>query len=133
MTHTDAPDDIEEGTSFRPKFDSNGLLTAVVIDATNQSILMLAHMNAEALALSISTGDAWYYSRSRRKLWRKGETSGHTQKIVEILIDCDQDAVILRVEQRGPAGHTSRRSCFYRRIVADSAGNTRLEFVKTEA
>lgn len=82
---------------------------------------MLAHMNAEALARSISTRDAWYFSRSRQVLWRKGETSGNTQKIVEMRVDCDQDAVWIRVEQSGPACHTARRSCFYRTVGQDGA------------
>jgi phosphoribosyl-AMP cyclohydrolase len=108
--------EIEEGSALTPKFDTNGLVTAVVTDAGNGDVLMLAHMNAEALARSIASGDAWYYSRSRQQLWRKGETSGNTQKIIEIRIDCDQDAVWIKVEQTGPACHTDRRSCFYRMI-----------------
>jgi phosphoribosyl-AMP cyclohydrolase len=108
--------ELEEGTALTPKFDASGLITAVVTDAGNGDVLMLAHMNAEALARSIASGDAWYYSRSRQQLWRKGETSGNTQKIVEMRVDCDQDAVWIKVEQRGPACHTGRRSCFYRSV-----------------
>jgi phosphoribosyl-AMP cyclohydrolase len=107
---------LEEGTAITPKFDVNGLVTAVVTDAASGEVLMLAHMNAEALALSINSGDAWYYSRSRSKLWRKGETSGNTQKIVEMRIDCDQDAIWIKVQQTGPACHTERTSCFYRSV-----------------
>lgn len=133
MTHANHSHEIEEGTVFVPKFDSNGLLTAVVVDDADGTILMLAHMNEDALARTIETGDAWYYSRSRQTLWRKGETSGNTQRIVEILTDCDQDALILRVRQTGPACHTLRRSCFYRRIVRDPSGQHRLDFMTTEA
>ena len=107
--------DIEEGTRLLPKFDADGLITAVATDAATGEVLMVAHMNAEALAKTIATGDAHYFSRSRKKLWRKGEESGHTQRVIEIRVDCDQDAVWLRVEQTGPgACHTGRRSCFYR-------------------
>jgi phosphoribosyl-AMP cyclohydrolase len=113
---------LEEGKDLTPKFDANGLITAVVTDAASGEVLMLAHMNAEALARSIASGDAWYYSRSRQKLWRKGETSGNTQRIVEMRIDCDQDAIWIRVEQKGPACHTGRKSCFYRVLTASEDG-----------
>ncbi len=114
--------ELEEGSTFTPKFSSNGLITAVVTDAGNGELLMLAHMNAEALARSIASGDAWYYSRSRHQLWRKGETSGNIQKIVEMRVDCDQDAVWLKVEQTGSACHTGRKSCFYRVVEPGIAG-----------
>jgi phosphoribosyl-AMP cyclohydrolase len=109
---------LEEGAVFAPRFDAHGLITAVAVDAASKEVLMLAHMNAEALALSLETGEAHYYSRSRGKIWRKGETSGEVQKIIEIRTDCDQDAIVLVVEQtgRGAACHTGRRSCFYRRV-----------------
>jgi phosphoribosyl-AMP cyclohydrolase len=116
-THTLRPTDkneLEEGGVLTPKFDTHGLVTAVVTDNATGEVLMLAHMNAEALSRSITTGDAWYWSRSRDKLWRKGEESGNTQRIVEMRVDCDQDAVWIKVEQQGPACHTARRSCFYR-------------------
>ncbi len=113
---------LEEGTALTPKFDANGLITAVVTDATSGEVLMLAHMNPEALARSIASGDAWYYSRSRQQLWRKGETSGYTQTIVEMRIDCDQDAVWIKVEQTGPACHTARNSCFYRVVATGKDG-----------
>jgi phosphoribosyl-AMP cyclohydrolase len=113
---------LEEGEALTPKFDTNGLITAVVTDAASGEVLMLAHMNAEALLRSIASGDAWYYSRSRQQLWRKGETSGNTQRIVEMRIDCDQDAIWIKVEQNGPACHTARRSCFYRAITTSDAG-----------
>jgi phosphoribosyl-AMP cyclohydrolase len=108
---------LEAGDRLTPKFDSFGLVTAVVTDAVTGDVLMVAHMNAEALARTIGSGDAWYWSRSRQALWRKGETSGHTQKVVEIRVDCDQDAVWLKVRQEGPACHTGARSCFYRRVA----------------
>jgi phosphoribosyl-AMP cyclohydrolase len=108
--------ELEEGAALTPRFDANGLVTAVVTDAKSGEVIMLAHMNAEALARSISSGDAWYYSRSRAALWRKGETSGNTQKIIEMRVDCDQDAVWIKVNQTGPACHTNRTSCFYRRV-----------------
>ena len=92
--------DIEEGLAFLPKFDADGLVTAVVTDAGNGDLLMVAHMNEEALAKTIATGEAWYFSRSRQKLWKKGESSGHVQRIIEMRVDCDQDAVWL---QRGAA------------------------------
>jgi phosphoribosyl-AMP cyclohydrolase len=112
---------LEEGQTLTPKFDANGLVTAVVTDAASGEVLMLAHMNAEALARSIASGDAWYYSRSRQQLWRKGETSGNTQRIVEMRIDCDQDAIWIKVEQKGPACHTGRKSCFYRIVTPSDA------------
>lgn len=112
---------LEEGQTLTPKFDANGLVTTVVTDAASGEVLMLAHMNAEALARSIASGDAWYYSRSRQQLWRKGETSGNTQRIVEMRIDCDQDAIWIKVEQKGPACHTGRKSCFYRIVTTSDA------------
>src|SRR5438128_11270161 len=108
---------VEEGVALAPKFDADGLVTCVATDATSGDVLMVAHMNAEALARTIETGEAWYFSRSRGTLWRKGETSGHSQRVVEMRIDCDQDAVWIKVEQAGPgACHTGRRSCFYRAV-----------------
>jgi phosphoribosyl-AMP cyclohydrolase len=112
----DAGTDLEEGLALTPKFDDGGLVTCVATDAATGDLLMVAHMNAEALAKTIATGEAWYYSRSRRALWRKGETSGHTQRVVEMRVDCDQDAVWIRVEQVAGACHTGRRSCFYRAV-----------------
>lgn len=109
---------LEEGEAFTPRFDANGLVTAVVTDATDGALLMVAHMNAEALALTIETGIAHYWSRSRGSLWKKGETSGNFQHVVEIRTDCDQDAVWLRVNVTGHEAtcHTGRRSCFYRAV-----------------
>ncbi len=109
--------EVEEGRAFAPKFDADGLLTCVATDVRSGEILMVAHMNAEALAKTIATGEAWYFSRSRKSLWRKGETSGHVQRVVEMRTDCDQDAVWIKVEQTGPgACHTGRPSCFYRAV-----------------
>ena len=107
----------EEGLTLRPKFDAAGLVTCVATDAATGDVLMVAHMNAEALAKTITTGEAWFYSRSRQKLWKKGETSGHVQRVVEMRVDCDQDALWMRVEQTvGGACHTGRQSCFYRAV-----------------
>lgn len=125
--------EVEEGRAFTPKFDADGLITCVATDAKTGDVLMVAHMDAEALRRTIVTGDAWYYSRSRRALWRKGEASGHTQRVVEMRIDCDQDAVWIKVEQHGPgACHTGRRSCFYRAVALGAAGTTVLEFRDAE-
>lgn len=125
--------DIEEGEAFTPKFDADGLVTAVATDFTTGELLMVAHMNADALQKTIATGEAHYYSRSRRKLWRKGEESGHTQRVIEMRVDCDQDAVWLKVDQAGPgACHTGRRSCFYRAITLGQAGAATLEFRDAE-
>ncbi|VAW03570.1 Phosphoribosyl-AMP cyclohydrolase [hydrothermal vent metagenome] len=110
---------IEETQSFAPKFGADGLLPAAVTDVQNGQLLMLAYMNADALAKTIATGEAWYWSRSRGALWRKGATSGNTQRVVEIRTDCDQDTIELAVEQTGPACHTERRSCFYRVVEPD--------------
>ncbi|MFZ0526641.1 MAG: phosphoribosyl-AMP cyclohydrolase [Xanthobacteraceae bacterium] len=121
--------ELEESLALMPKFDAEGLVTAVATDAVSGDVLMVAHMNAEALGKTIATGEAWYYSRSRRTLWKKGETSGHTQRVVEMRIDCDQDAVWMKVEQVAGACHTGRRSCFYRAVPLGSAGEVKLEFV----
>ena len=121
--------EVEEGRALTPKFDADGLITAVVTDVASGELLMVAHMNADALAKTIESREAWYFSRSRRALWRKGETSGHVQRIVEMRIDCDQDAVWIKVEQEGPgACHTGRRSCFYRALPLGKAGAVTLEF-----
>jgi phosphoribosyl-AMP cyclohydrolase len=121
----------EEGLAFQPKFDASGLVTVVATDAATGDVLMVAHMNDEALRKTVATGDAWYFSRSRNALWRKGETSGQTQRVVEMRTDCDQDAIWLRVEQVGAACHTGRHSCFYRKIETDGDG-ARLAFVDAE-
>jgi phosphoribosyl-AMP cyclohydrolase len=120
-TSTFAPrattEQVEEGRLFAPKFDGDGLITCVVTDAWSAEVLMVAHMNPDALAKTITTGEAWFYSRSRQQLWRKGETSGHTQRVIELRVDCDQDALWMRVEQIGAgACHTGRVGCFYRAV-----------------
>ena len=112
-------DDREQGSTLQPRYDANGLVTAVATDAASGEVLMLAHMNAEALVKTIATGEAWFFSRSRGRLWKKGESSGHVLSVVEMRIDCDQDALWLRVNAAGPACHTGERSCFYRRLEGD--------------
>jgi phosphoribosyl-AMP cyclohydrolase len=126
-----APDNktaLEEGSELSPRFDANGLITAVVADSRDNAVLMLAHMNDEALRLTIETGVAHYWSRSRKSLWKKGETSGNLQMVDEIRVDCDQDAILLKVRVSGADAtcHTGRRSCFYRKVVT-SGGTSRLE------
>ncbi|HEY9579603.1 MAG TPA: phosphoribosyl-AMP cyclohydrolase [Rhizorhapis sp.] len=119
----------ESGAALDPKYDANGLVTAVVTDHRTGDVLMVAHMNAQALALTRETGIAHFWSRSRASLWKKGETSGHILNVTEMRIDCDQDAIWVRAEPAGPACHTGETSCFYRRItpqglerVMDDAG-----------
>ena len=130
---TNKPADIEEGLTFTPKFDASGLVTVVVTDAKSGDVLMVAHMNEEAIRKTVASGEAWYYSRSRKTLWRKGETSGHTQRVVELRVDCDQDALWLKVEQAGEgACHTGRRSCFYRAVPLGRTGSVMLEFRDAE-
>ena len=118
--------DLEEGASFQPRFDRDGLITCVTLDHADGTVLMLAHMNAEALRLTLDTGVAHYWSRSRQALWRKGDTSGQTQAVVEIRTDCDQDALVMRVRPGGDGGacHTGRRSCFYRVLRAGAGATT---------
>lgn len=116
---------VEHGAVFAPRFDAAGLITAVAVAHDDGAVVMVAYMNAEALAKTIATGQVHYYSRSRKSVWLKGETSGEIQKLVEIRTDCDQDALVVVVELmgRGAACHTGQRSCFYRRV----AGTDRLE------
>jgi phosphoribosyl-AMP cyclohydrolase len=126
-------EEVEEGRALAPKFDADGLVTCVATDARSGEVLMVAHMNAEALRKTIESGEACYFSRSRRALWRKGESSGHVQRVVEMRIDCDQDAVWIRVEQQGAgACHTGRRSCFYRAVPVGKTGAVTLEFRDAE-
>ena len=106
--------------SFSPKFDAQGLLTAVVVDAADASVLMVAFMDAEALAATRLTGFAHFHSRSRGRLWKKGETSGNTLAVEDILVDCDQDALVLRCRANGPSCHTGEDSCFFRRLGGDA-------------
>ena len=116
--------DVEEGPEFAPRFSSDGLLTCVTVDAGDGVVLMVAHMNAEALEKTLASGVVHYWSRARQSLWRKGDTSGQTQTLVELRVDCDQDALLARVRVGGDGGacHTGRRSCFYRRVEKDSEG-----------
>jgi len=108
--------EIEQGTNFKPKFDDNGLITAIAQDANTNEVLMVAYMNKEALDITIETAIATYYSRSRKKLWKKGEQSGHIQKVRQILVDCDQDCLILKVSVDAGQCHVGYQSCFYRAV-----------------
>ncbi|NYT19915.1 MAG: phosphoribosyl-AMP cyclohydrolase [Methanosarcinales archaeon] len=105
------------------KYDDNGLIAAIAQDHKTGEVLMVAYMNKEALNLTIETGIAHYWSRSRQELWKKGESSGHMQTVHEILIDCDMDSIVMKVEQEGGACHTGYRSCFYRNIEGDVVGD----------
>jgi phosphoribosyl-AMP cyclohydrolase len=128
MSSSDAVIAREEGAEFLPRFSADGLLTCVTVDARSGEVLMVAHMNAEALDKTLSSGVMHYWSRSRRSLWRKGDTSGQVQRLEELRVDCDQDALLARVTVGGDGGacHTGRRSCFYRRVET-SGGQPRLE------
>jgi len=106
----------ESGAVFAPKFDANGLLTAVVTDATSGTVLVVAHMNSEALEATLSSGRVHFWSRSRQSLWMKGETSGHVLEVAAIMVDCDQDALVIHALPAGPTCHTGAVSCFYRRL-----------------
>lgn len=124
MSVTTAAIDREEGSQFAPRFSADGLLTCVTVDARSGEVLMVAHMNAEALDKTLSSGIVHYWSRSRQSLWRKGDTSGQIQRLEELRVDCDQDALLARVSVGGDGGacHTGRRSCFYRRVERTDAG-----------
>jgi phosphoribosyl-AMP cyclohydrolase len=129
-----ATDDREEGAAFDPKFGADGLATCVTVDASQGDVLMVAHMNEAALRATLATGIVHYWSRSRGELWRKGDTSGQTQTLVEMRVDCDQDAFLAFVTVGGDGGacHTGRRSCFYRRV--DTVGETaRLTFIEAQS
>lgn len=119
--------DLEEGGAFAPRFDAHGLIVCVTVEAATNEPLMVAYMNAEALRLTLETRIAHYWSRSRNSLWRKGDTSGQIQRVIELRVDCDQDALLLRVEAGGDGGacHTGRKSCFYRNVDAEG----RLAFI----
>ena len=119
--------EIEEGLEFKPKFDANGLITAISQDAETGQILMVAYMNDEALKLTLDTGNAVFFSHSRKKLWKKGEQSGHVQKVQQILVDCDQDCLVLKVTVDQGQCHVGYQSCFYRAVKPDTAET--LEFV----
>ena len=121
--------EVEEGAALTPRFDRDGLVACIAVDARDGQVLMLAHMNAESLARTLETGEAWYWSRSRRELWHKGATSGQIQRIVEMRVDCDQDALLIRVEVGGDGGccHTGRRDRFYRSVVREADGRVILK------
>ncbi|BDS08686.1 phosphoribosyl-AMP cyclohydrolase [Oceaniferula spumae] len=125
---------LEENPVFAPKFDSDGLIPAVAMDAESKEPLMLAYMNAESLKMTLELGEAVYYSRSRKEIWHKGATSGHVQKVKEIRTDCDQDAIILYVDQQGAgACHTGRSTCFYRVVDLEKGTDpTALSFTETD-
>lgn len=112
-------DQLEEGTAFAPRFDAHGLITVVTLEDGSNDVLMVAHMNAETLSLTLESGIAHYWSRSRKAIWKKGETSGEMQEVIELRTDCDQDCLVMVVRQtgRGAACHTGRKSCFYRKVV----------------
>ncbi len=112
--------DRETSHRLDPKYDANGLITAVVTHVTTGDVLMVAHMNADALAATIASGEAVFWSRSRAQLWKKGETSGNTLRVIEMRIDCDQDALWVRADPAGPACHTGETSCFYRRVEGEA-------------
>jgi phosphoribosyl-AMP cyclohydrolase len=115
---------LEEGMELAPRFDANGLVTCITTDADSGEVLMVAHMSAESLAKTIETGEAWYWSRSRGELWHKGDTSGQVQTVTEMRVDCDQDAILIKVLVGGDGGacHTGRPSCFYR--IVEGIGST---------
>ncbi|MCP8881888.1 phosphoribosyl-AMP cyclohydrolase [Devosia sp. XJ19-1] len=112
-------DQLEEGTAFAPRFDAHGLITVVTLEDGSNDVLMVAHMNAETLSLTLESGIAHYWSRSRKAIWKKGETSGEMQEVIELRTDCDQDCLVMVVRQtgRGAACHTGRKSCFYRKVI----------------
>ncbi len=109
----------ENGLVLDPKFDASGLLTAVVVDVEDGAVLMVGHMNREALEISQKSGKVTFFSRSRQRLWTKGESSGHFLHLVEMRIDCDQDALLVIARPDGPTCHTGERSCFYRKVTAE--------------
>jgi len=130
---TDTPLTAKErecGAAFAPRFDASGLLTAVVVDHATARVLVVAHMNREALDMTLASGRVHFWSRSRARLWMKGETSGNILEVEEVLVDCDQDALVIRARPAGPACHTGERSCFYRRVETGT-GEPSLVKVKT--
>ena len=125
--------EVEEGRALAPRFGPDGLVTCVATDAATGEVLMVAHMNRDSLARTIETGEAWYWSRSRQALWHKGDTSGQVQTVEEMRVDCDQDAIWIRVRVGGDGGccHTGRHSCFYRKVTGGEGG-ARLSFVDAD-
>ncbi len=112
---------LEDSPIFTPRFNADGLIPAIAQEANGGAVLMMAWMNAEALRLTLETAQAVYWSRSRQALWRKGETSGHSQRVLDVRVDCDQDCLLLIIEQIGPACHTGAAQCFYRRVESDGS------------
>lgn len=127
--------DLEEGLALTPRFDASGLVTCIVTDSETGQVLMLAHMNAEALAKTIETQEAHYWSRSRKNLWKKGVESGHTQRVVEMRVDCDQDAILIKVHVAGTGAscHTGRVSCFYRTVPLGALPSAELKLSFADA
>lgn len=123
--------EIEEGSLFAPKYDEKGLLTAVVIDSDTKQVLVVAFMNADSLTKTRESGNVTFWSRSRQRLWMKGETSGNVLRVEEILVDCDQDALVIYAKPAGPTCHTGRTSCFYRRLEPGAQDRQALVKVKT--
>ena len=121
----------EQGTRFAPKFDDSGLLTAVVVDSVSKDVLVVAFMNSEALSQTRATGKVHFWSRSRKKLWMKGETSGHVLNVEAMFVDCDQDALLIHAKPQGPTCHTGERSCFYRKLEPKAEDERALAKVKT--
>jgi len=126
--HAASVQELERGERLTPRFDEHGLVPAIAVHADSGEVLMLAYMNAEALERTLATGEAHYFSRSRQSLWKKGETSGQLQVVAELRVDCDQDAVMLRVRPQGDGGccHVGFRTCFYRRAETTADGGVRL-------
>lgn len=123
--------ELEQGSCFEPRFDANGLMACVVLDAQTKQVLVVAFMNAESLALTRSTGKVHFWSRSRKSLWMKGETSGHVLEVIEMRVDCDQDAMVIYARPHGPTCHTGEQSCFYRRLDPQADDAVALVKVKT--
>jgi phosphoribosyl-AMP cyclohydrolase len=123
--------DLEDGVRFTPRFDERGLISCIVTDAGDGAVLMFAHMNEEALARTIAERAAWFWSRSRKELWQKGATSGNRFEVVDLLVDCDQDALVMKVNVKGSgaACHTGRRSCFYRGVSLQNSADAALKLV----
>ena len=124
-------EELEHGSHFAPKFDSQGLLASVVVDSASGEVLVVAFMNQEAIDLTLASGKVHFWSRSRGRIWMKGETSGHFLVVEEVLIDCDQDAIVVKAKPAGPTCHTGARSCFYRNVVVDQDGAPVLVRVNT--
>lgn len=131
MTDALTTNDLEQGTRFAPKFDSNGLMATVVTDVDTHEVLVIAFMNDQALERTRATGRVHFWSRSRGKLWMKGETSGNVLEVEEMLVDCDQDALVIRAKPAGPTCHTGAKSCFYRRLEPGRDNDVALVKVKT--